>query len=169
MAGAPEGNKNAEKWTLRETVDIDIIDQYLNNGFKSEKEMCDYIDQYAQYFAQDVLEIKYINHKREYYLGAKVNFNYHGNLPRVDFMFEHNKGIILVECKNPTNTYAEIINGIGQLLAYYCICKNNDINVNRMCLVSSRYLHSVRQIINLFKLPIEYYMLTRDNILKLMN
>lgn len=144
---------------------------YLGANFKSEKELCDFIDDHAEDFAKDILNIEYKSHKREFYLGQRINVSLgFGNMPHIDFMFEGNSGkVILVECKNPSNVYAELSNAIGQILSYYCTAKENGIEVDRMCIVTGRYNDKIRKVINQFNLPIEVYVMSKQNALKVVN
>lgn len=144
---------------------------YLLDRFKTEKELCDFIDYHAKHFAEDVLNIEYKSHKREFYLGQRINVSLgFGNMPHIDFMFEDNNGkVILVECKNPSNIYAELSNAIGQILSYYCTAKENGIGVDRMCIVTGRYNDKIRKVINQFNLPIEVYVMSKQNVLKVVN
>lgn len=160
---APKGNKfdDCQKLIFNKSL--------LSDDFRNEKEMTDFINCHASLFARDVLEIEYKSHKREYYLGLPVRLS-KGNMPHVDFVFETKGGkLILVECKNVNNTYAELSNSVGQLLSYSCIAKGNGIKIDRLCIVANKFDSRLRMVINEFKLPIEVYVFGKSQVLKLMN
>lgn len=157
--------------TWDQSLKVNEFIRYISKDFKNESEMCDYIEKNAELFAKDVLEIEYKSHKREYYLGDTLLIGRKkGNLPRIDFAFTSiDNEIILVECKNPSNIYSELCISIGQILSYYCIAKKNGVKVNRICIVSTQFNMVIRDIIIEFNLPIEFYILNKTNLLKLIN
>lgn len=148
---------------------VDEWQNYITDDFKSEKELTDWIDNYASYFAHDVLEIQYKKHYREFYLrGGGRGFI--GNTAHADFLFISDKDErILVECKKPRNTYCEVRNGIIQLMGYYCDCKYNEFRIDRMVLIVTKFDTVLYRIIKEFKLPIEVYVFSKDKVLKLVN
>jgi hypothetical protein len=160
---APKGNKFIDCPKLK------YQDNLISCDFINEKEMVKFIDYYAKLFARDVLEIDYKDHKKEYYLGSQIKL-IKGNKPHVDFIFESQSGeLVLCECKNTKNTYAELSNSIGQLLSYFCIAKNQGVKIKRLCIISNKFDERLRSVINEFKLPIEVYIFSKTKILKLMN
>lgn len=164
MAGRPP---KYETVLFSNSTLIKDVSKYFVNEFTNEREMGMYINRYACLFALDVLEINYKSHNKEWYLGSHSQ---RGNMPHVDFLFESLQGdLVMVECKNAKNTYAELSNSIGQLLSYYCIAKQNGINVSRLCVVANKYDDRIRLVINEFKLPIEFYVFNRNSVLKLIN
>lgn len=162
-------DSSLQYWTEVEKVHDPV--KYLKEGFDNEKELNDFIDHFASLFARDILEIKYKSHKREYYLGDNMNVRFNkGNQPHVDFVFiSSNDEVILVECKNPKNTYAELSNSIGQILTYSCIAKENGVKIARLCIISTKYDDRIRKVIKEFNLPIEVYLISRTNMLKVLN
>ena len=157
---APKRNKFAD------CPKIDNWPEYIVKDFSSEREMCDYIDTFAQLFAEDILECRYEGHSREYVLEGS---NPRKPGPRVDFVFNNEDGIILVECKNVTQTYNELVASIGQLLSYIILAEKSGRKVKRSCLVVSSFIGVIDDIINRYNLPIDVFIFSKNQVLKLMN
>lgn len=139
---------------------------YISDDFKTEKEMCNYIQSHSEEFAKDILGIEIIGCEREYYLGQRIR---RGNRPHVDFMFRSKENdIIIVECKNVNNIFSELSGAISQLLSYYIIAEDNRINIKRMCLVVNKFDDRLRKVIEKFNLPIELFVFSKTNTLKLL-
>ena len=156
---------NCPLWT--DSPKITDVQTYSSSDFNTEREMCNYIEAHAPQFARDLLEIDYLGHRREFQLGTQKKYR-GGCAPRVDFLFVSKSGqAILVECKNPKNSYAELVNSIGQMMAYICIAESNRLPVSKCAIVASKYDHRVGMMIKEFSLPIDFYILTKNSMLKL--
>jgi hypothetical protein len=140
--------------------------QYEHEDFGTEKELCDFIEVKAKIFASEVLGVEYKSYIREYYISgdSRINKNKKG---RVDFVFHSDKGDIYVECKKPTHSYSESVNAISQLLAYSCLADTFKRQLYRMVLVTTRYNPMLLKVIKKFNLPIEIYVLSKSNVMKL--
>lgn len=124
-------------------------------SFKSEKELCDYLEINIQSFALEILGEPLVSYKRESYLGYRA---FGANKPRIDFeLFTPNKRV-LVECKNPTNVFGEITRAISQLLTYGAMAGGDC----ELVLVTSKTLPIVQQTILRYNLPIKVVYLTKD-------
>lgn len=146
---------------------IEITDyaNYLVNEFEKEEDMCRFIDEHAKEFAENVLEIEYIGHKKEYYITNSKGKA--GNRPRVDFAFFTENGIILCECKNPSNVYSESVVAVGQSLTYLSFARLEGIQVKRFCIISTNYLPIIGQVIRDYNLPLEYFIFSKSHHLRL--
>ena len=130
------------------------------SDFKSEKELCDFIEDNVQLFCLQILNREYSKHTREFYLTYFKAFG--ANKPRVDFFIktkEHENFII--EVKNPKNTYGELINSVSQVLSYLIIAEENKVVIHRAMIVCSRYDVRLIKIIKKFKLPIDVCVLQK--------
>lgn len=116
--------------------------------YKTEKDLCDELELNIVWFTEKILKAKYLSHKRESYIKPKV---YGANKPRIDFDIQTSKGRWMVECKNPNNTHAELISSISQLLNYGLIAEPEEV---KLCLVTSRAIPQVQQVILKYELPI---------------
>lgn len=152
----------------KDLYDFNDFKQPAIEDFKSEKEMCDYIDFYAKEFAEDVLGIEYGSHKREYYLGNPLRFEKNkGTLPHTDFIFiSRSNEAILVECKFPLSPFAQLNAAIGQVLAYFCIARRNGVKISRICVVSTKSHDMLQELIKEFSFPIEVYILNKSQVFK---
>ena len=160
---------NSEIQTWDKCTKVSEPKEYINQDFVSEKELTEYIDKYAQLFARDVLEIDYLSHKKEFYLGTGRGFKC-ANTAHADFLFTSKTGEnILIECKHPRFVYSEVRNGIVQLMAYYCDCKKYGFKVDRMCLVTTKFDIVLRDVIKEFNIPVEVYVFGKNTSLKMMN
>lgn len=136
--------------------------QFTKDDFISEKEVCDYIDNNARAFANDVLRVEYKSHDREFNLnGTRRGIN--GATPQIDFVFRSLKGeIIFVECKFPVSPFAQLNSAIGQILAYNLYARSKGLNANRLCIISTGYHESIQLVILEYKLPIEFIVINKD-------
>jgi len=126
-----------------------IISHYGKlKAFTSERAMGDYIEINIAQFTIDILQDKYISHKRESCLTFKA---FGANIPRADFLIEGENSTYIVEVKNPKNNN-EVTRGIGQILDYATIygkpCK--------LFMVTSKHDERFVRIVKRYKLPIEY-------------
>lgn len=139
---------------------------YESDDFATEKELCDFLHNRPITFAREVLGIDYLGHEREFVISGdnRVNKNRKG---RVDFMFNTATGCIFVECKKPKHSYSESVNAISQLLAYSCLADQYNRGLERMVLVTTRFNPILTEVIKKFKLAIEVYIVSQDNVMKL--
>ena len=139
---------------------------YITNDFNSEKEMCNFIQDHSDEFAAGILGINPGICEREYYLGQKIR---RGNKPHVDFMFmSREEEIIIVECKNVNESFSGLSGAISQLLSYMVIAEENNILITRVCLLTNRFENTLEKVIKKFNLPIELFVFSKTNVLKLL-
>jgi hypothetical protein len=146
-----------------------IVDfkEYQSEDFRTEKELCDYINSHIKEFCTDVLEIEYIDHEREYCIShdRRINQNHKA---RVDFKFTTPFGDVYVECKKPSHLYSESNQSISQILAYSCIADFYKRDVSRLVLVTTRYSAILGAVIRKYNLPIEVYVFSKNKVLKML-
>ena len=151
-AGAPYGNRNAEKWN-----------SYLNNrnDFNSEKEYHTFIEDNIELFCEDVINLgKYINHKSNQPI-SRTSFK-KPTIERIDLFITGTKGSAIVEIKYPNNYFCEMRNAISQLLYYSIVADENAIKCDKLIIVSPVYDERIFAIIAKFNLSIELVYLTKE-------
>lgn len=158
--------KTATVWN--DLYDFNDFKHPVIEEFKSEKEMCDYIDFYAKEFAEDILGIEYGSHKREYYLGKNLRYEKNkGTLPHADFLFVSSTNeAILIECKFPYCPFAQLNAAIGQVLAYFCLARKNGVKISRICVVTTKSHDMLHEIIKEFHFPIEVCIINKSQVFK---
>ncbi len=145
-------------------------EEVFTSDFKTEKELCDFIEQNRYCFVYECLDaipnrlsILGNEKEREY----KLNNN-----KRIDFNFSTHQGNILVECKNSSINYCFI----GQLLEYYLSFYNSfpswglmnpDKSKLRCVLVLTKYKKILIDIIKFYNLPFEIIILTKKKCYKI--
>lgn len=126
-------------------------------SFKTEKDLCGYIESNIELFAEDVLGEKLVSYKREYRLGPTL-FIGGPQPPRADFYIETEHKKAFVEVKNDTNRHKSSA-AIGQLLSYGAA---TDLDNVELILVMP-YMHRVlMETIAKYELPIELVLLTKE-------
>lgn len=155
---------NIETWELSQKKEYKGIVSF--DDFNKEADLCDYIELNAELFALDILEEELVSFEREWDLNQ---YRVYGPRPkRVDFMFKTDKSeCILVECKNPTNTYSELRNAVAQLMSYSITCIDNFVNPDRFIIVSTEYHPVVGRMIEHYNLDIEFYLVSKGQLMRL--
>lgn len=146
-------------------ITIDLKDNIFNNSndFPKEKNLQNYLDINMKSFINDILGLKYQNHKRESFI---VNKSFGGNKPRIDFLVNlKNNECVLIECKNPKNKYREIVSAIGQILDYILLAEKAGKKIKDTYLVTSKINQTVLDIINRFKLPIKVCLINKEKLM----
>ena len=134
--------------------------------FKNEKALCDYLEANIKSFTRDSLGGELKRFKRPWALSKLRSFG--SNKPSIDFMIELESGErIGIECKKPTFVFSELHKGISQLLAYSVIAERNDCKIDRLILIADRFDIIIYEIIKKYNLPIEFYVLTKEFLAKL--
>ena len=164
-------SKNMPKPVIkREGLDL-IKDRWVENvneaeakdlikfHFKTEKDLCDFIESNIEEFTRNVFNLDYISHIREYDFDSKV----YGRGSRVDFFITTNIGNILVECKNDK----DLTGALSQLLGYHCIAKNNDVSFYKLALITTHYNDLLRQVVYEFNLPVDVFVFNKEHCLRL--
>lgn len=147
---------------------ITDFEKFQSKDFKTERELCNYIEENIKLFCRDVLEIEYMGHEREYVICEDRRIN-KKHKARVDFRFKNNDGDIYVECKNPTHVYSESNGALNQILAYSCVADFYQRKVSRLILLTTKYNVILGATIRKFNLPIEVFVFSKDHVLKMMN
>lgn len=130
------------------------IQNELSHDFRSESELCDFIEDNIQVFCLDELGVIYASHKREHPV-VKSRKRIKG-LRRLDFLIKTRAGEnIGLECKVPLYP-SGLPAGIGQILSYRILMDLAGTPINRFVLVSSKMDIVVPMMIQAFELPIEF-------------
>jgi len=141
--------------------DISEIKDYFNDGnhFKDEKHLCNYIEDNMESFCSEV-GIDYKSHTRESYIVRLKMFG--KNKARIDFLIEEkDKGIVLLEIKQPRNTYREINSAISQMLDYYLTAEEAGYKINKAIILTTKINDTFTKIVNRFNLPIELVLFSK--------
>ena len=151
-AGAPIGNKNAEKWG---------VDFNNTSDFKNEKEYQTFIELNIELFCKDVLKLgAYVSHKTNKSI-QKQGFT--GTKERVDLFVVGKEKTAIIELKYPKNCFSEMRSAISQVLHYSCVADNCKIKYDKLCIVSPSYDERIFEVIKKYSLPIELYYLTKES------
>jgi hypothetical protein len=138
------------QWLKSSTVDI-------TGKFKTEREMCDYLEQIIDIFSTDIVGEPLIEYKREYHLKTDYLKGKSGS-PRVDFFIKTNSHNVFIEVKN-CKEFRQHSWAIGQLLAYGA---ESDIDITKLILVTSSINDITVNTILKYELPIELSLFTKD-------
>lgn len=163
-AGRPPKYKT-ESWFDCKKISKNDYDDIFTYDFKTESELCDYLENNISDVCNDLFEEKYFMHVREFNLDQQYLFG--PRQKRIDFFITTTTGNILCEVKNPTNLYSELTNSISQMMSYIVTSKKNEIRFHRSIIITSRYHDQFREIINEFNLPIELFCVSKSKLLKL--
>lgn len=135
------------------------VNQVLENSFKSEKDLSDFIESNINDFCTDTLGVEYQSHKREYPLFT-ANRNKKG-CKRLDFLIQTKCGkSIAIECKHPTYI-SELCAGVGQVLSYIVLFRDINKPIHRFIIVSSKIDWMLPAVVGTFHLPIEFIAIDR--------
>lgn len=136
---------------------IDQLRGVVRSDFKSESDLCNYIETHIVAFCRDILGIEHKYHIREKSLKTSLK----GTGKRLDFYIESKCGkFIAVECKKPTHTVESSL-GIGQCLMYKTLMLRLGVSVDRIILVSTTLDTLIPEIIKTNNLAIEYVVMDR--------
>ncbi len=138
-------------------------DVLFNEDFDSEMSLCDWIELNIEAFCEDQFGVKLESYEREYRIAANIG-------GRIDFVIRdvEDKHII-VECKAPkykSSPDQEIPKAIGQILSYKVQLNNRGLSVDRMAIVSTVYSPTLVQILEMYNLPTEFYVVDKTKTLK---
>lgn len=124
--------------------------------FQSEREFCAYLEANMDNFCKDVLDDELFSYRKESYL---IHKSFGRNIPRIDFDIKTKKGIrVLVECKNPSQTFAEMSRAISQLLTYATIAGEDC----KLVLATSATIPIIQETIMKYELPITVALINKD-------
>lgn len=137
----------------------------FGSDFKSEKELCDFLESHIRDFCIDFLEVEYISHKREYMI-HKTSRSRGRGVRRLDFLVNVKPdNFIVIECKHPI-TVCEISHSLGQCLTYKSLLKNTKIDVSRTILISTKIDDVTPQVITDYNLPVEFMVMDKSRCVK---
>jgi hypothetical protein len=109
-------NLKTKQLSLLDCSEVLIKDNIINNDFKNEKHLQNYISDNIKSFCKDVFDEDYISHELEKQICVKSrNFGPRGK--RLDIYLETSKNKYVIEIKK-TKQCAEMRSAIGQLLDY---------------------------------------------------
>lgn len=140
---------------------ISDIKEHFNAGthFKNEKHLCDYIEDNIENFCCEI-GIDYKSHTRESYIVPLKLFG--KNKPRIDFLInDKDGGVVLLEIKQPVNTYREINRAISQMLDYYLTAEETGHRVNKAIILTTKINDTFTKIISRFNLPIDLILFSK--------
>lgn len=144
---------------------FDQLKDSFGKEFKSERELCDFLENHIRDFCSDFLEVEYKSHVREKKLFNIQRNRVKGNR-RIDFYIETVCGkVIIIECKHPI-TLCELSPAVGQCLSYACLLANKGVKTDRVILLSTKIDQVVTQVITDYSLPIEYMVMDRNKCVK---
>jgi len=130
--------------------------------FESERHMKDFIIQNLDFFANDILGIKFKSFENEFKIsdGQKKRKS-------IDLLIHSVTGEkIAIELKNPTYK-SELQSALGQCLTYMTALDISGQKIDRMVLVSSVYDFLVPITISKMKLPVEFVVMDMDKFSKM--
>lgn len=154
MAGAPIGNKYADG--LYNVFDLNEIDE----DFSKESELTDFVEKNIKSLVFELYKEDVISYKREYPINTLPKMRSR----RVDFLIKGDKSTIVLECKAPRYT-SEISKAVGQCLTYLTVSSWNN-PIDRICIVSSKIDPLLPEIIDRYKLPIDFAVVNKKHLLK---
>lgn len=127
----------------------------INDDFKNEMELKDYILQNKEEFCRTVLKCTYKKHIEEYPLKAVKSL--YDKPIYVDIVFvDENDMAYFVELKNPKSLFSEMMRGVGQCLSYYYMARVHNLNLADVYLVTAAHCNIVPIIIRDNSLRIKY-------------
>jgi hypothetical protein len=141
------------------------VNLIIKQDFKTEKDLCNYIENNIELFCIDVLNDIYISHSREFSINKKMRYN---DNKKIDFFIKCANKTYAIEVKNPTYK-SELYAGIGQLLTYTVLFEINQIKVDRYILLTTKYDEIASKTIKKYNLPIDLYIFCKSTYLKLEN
>lgn len=124
--------------------------------FSSEKVMNDYLESNLEEFCREIIGEELISFKRESYISEVRAFG--ANLPRIDFDVTTKTKRVLIECKNPSQRFAEMSRAVSQLLTYATIAREEC----ELIIVTSGTVGIVQEMIAKYELPVKVVYMTRD-------
>lgn len=141
---------------------IKIQSIFNKKTYKTEKELKDYIENNIDICIKDLENEEVLLYKREYNFSKIFNDK---QKSRVDFYVKTktNKGII-IECKNPTNIYPELVTSISQLLAYNINAQKKGFVINSLWIITTVYDNIIFEIIDKYNLPINICAINKNKI-----
>lgn len=164
MAGKKEPGKHPGGALLDGKYLYKEIEDHFNSAddFKTEKELCDYIELNIKAFCEDI-GIHYQNHARETYITKIKRFG--ANKPKIDFLVKDKQGKkTLIEVKNPKNLQREINRSIAQMLDYYIIAEENGHEIDKAYIVTTKCNPSFIKIVQRFNLPIGLILISKSKL-----
>jgi len=141
------------------------IVKYFNdtNHFKTEKDLCDYIELNMNLFCKELFEDEYISHEREFnlfkYLHPKINQRRAKQHSRIDFLIKCKNSNYAVEVKNRKEELAA--KPFGQMLLYNMELKQAGI-IAKQCIVSSFYDYRLQALIRFYGLDFDYFLFNKE-------
>ncbi len=139
------------------------IKKHFNSAsdFKSEKELCDYIEDNIKVFCLDI-GINYKTHERESYITKHLRFA--NSKPKIDFLIQDQDGeYILLEVKKPRYQREAVI-AISQILEYTVIAEREGLKVKKSYILTTKCENDVIEVIQRFNLPIDLILFSKKRL-----
>ena len=84
------------------------------------------------------------------------------NKPRIDLMVETQSGRrIGIECKRPTQSFADLSRCISQLLSYSVLAELHDNSFDQLYIATTEYNDILGMVIEKYELPIKVIVMSR--------
>lgn len=139
--------------------DLNDLYNVLDKSFKSEKELCEFIEVNIDKFTKE-LGYVYKSHEREYPLQG-IRRQRRGT-KRIDFLIKTECGKSLgIECKHPKYN-CELSAGIGQILSYIAIAEQYNRGIDKFYMISSVLDYVAPSVIAKFDLPITFIAMDKN-------
>lgn len=136
---------------------------FINNDFKNEKELKEYIISNIDDFCNDVLKIQYKSHDIEFPIKPILK-TLHDNTLFIDLLItDTNNYIHLIELKCPKNAYLECMMGLGQCLSYYYLSRCYNFKLGGVYLISAKHCNLIPLVIRDNNLKIKYIYYSKNN------
>lgn len=137
------------------------LQEKIGEHFRSEKHLCDFLEENIDKFAKTWLGSDLEEYKREWEL-KKWKRNFGPRQPRIDFFIRLKNGKkIGVECKKPKQVFHEMTRAISQVLSYGVIAEKNGEKLDELILVSDKYDETTFAVLKEYKLPIRLLIIGR--------
>lgn len=142
----------------------------IENQFKNEKEMCDYIELNMTPFCEELFHDEYVSHHREKRINSEPVFGHSQKrwkqTARVDFLIKCKNGTYCVEVKNPKKKSHDQSRTIGQMMMYHMELIKSGEKVKQV-LVTSGYYPKFKEMVVFYGLDFDIYIFNKEHSLKL--
>lgn len=140
---------------------VDLVEAF-SPDFKTERELCHFIERNIGDFSSDILGVELASYKREYSFGRGPFQKRIKHTRRIDFLVISKSGErIGVECKHPMYL-SELTAAIGQCLGYMYLFELAEQPLDRMVIVSSKIDSTAPLIMARFSLPISFVVMDKN-------
>lgn len=147
-------------------LSTETISLFNKSPFKSEKHLCDFLENNLRKFCLEEFGVELESYVREANLGGSFLLMGY-KAPRIDFMIILKDGRrIGIECKGSKRGLNEMVSSIGQILNYLLVAEQQGIPFSKILLVSGTFNNHIFSIVNKFHLPVDILYLSKEYRLK---